>query len=150
SERMYQKYLPLMAHLPEERQRLWAYFKLWPNVAFDIYPDQIDFMQFVPVSATSTIIREIAYVHPDARREMKAARYLNWRINRQVNNEDTDLINRVQAGMASSSYDVGPLGPTEVCLRQFARKLRALAPVARYRQRPPPGWSRDAGLMQQR
>ena len=26
------------------------------------------------------------------RREMKAARYLNWRINRQVNKEDTALI----------------------------------------------------------
>jgi carnitine monooxygenase subunit len=113
-----------------------GYGKFWPNIAFDIYPDQIDFMQFVPVSATSTMIREIAYVHPDARREMKAARYLNWRINRQVNKEDTDLINRVQAGMASSSYEAGPLGTTEVCLRQFARKLRALAPMARMR-RPP-------------
>jgi phenylpropionate dioxygenase-like ring-hydroxylating dioxygenase large terminal subunit len=150
SERMYQRYLPRVTHLPEDRQRLWVYFKLWPNVAFDIYPDQIDFMQFVPVSATSTIIREIAYVHPDARREMKAVRYLNWRINRQVNNEDTDLINRVQAGMASSSYDVGLLGTTEVCLRQFARKLRTLAPVARNRQRPPPGWSRDAGALASR
>jgi phenylpropionate dioxygenase-like ring-hydroxylating dioxygenase large terminal subunit len=150
SERMYQRYLPRVAHLPEDRQRLWVYFKLWPNVAFDIYPDQIDFMQFVPVSATSTIIREIAYIHPDARREMKAVRYLNWRINRQVNNEDTDLINRVQAGMASSSYDVGPLGTSEVCLRQFARKLRTLAPAARSRQRPPPGWSRDAGALASR
>jgi carnitine monooxygenase subunit len=145
SERMYQTYLPRVAHLPEDRQRLWVYFKLWPNVAFDIYPDQIDFMQFVPVSATSTMIREIAYVHPDARREMKAARYLNWRINRQVNKEDTDLINRVQAGMASSSYEAGPLGATEVCLRQFARKLRALAPVARERRPPTPGWSRKRG-----
>jgi phenylpropionate dioxygenase-like ring-hydroxylating dioxygenase large terminal subunit len=143
SERMYQRYLPRVAQLPEDRQRLWMYFKLWPNVALDIYPDQIDFMQFVPVSATSTMIREIAYVHPDARREMKAARYLNWRINRQVNKEDTDLINRVQAGMASSSYEAGPLGATEVCLRQFARKLRALAPVARERRAPPPGWSRS-------
>jgi phenylpropionate dioxygenase-like ring-hydroxylating dioxygenase large terminal subunit len=142
SERMYQRYLPRVVHLAEDRQRLWVYFKLWPNVAFDIYPDQIDFMQFVPVSATATMIREIAYVHPDARREMKAARYLNWRINRQVNKEDTDLINRVQAGMASSSYEAGPLGATEVCLRQFARKLRALAPVARMKQPPPAGWSR--------
>jgi hypothetical protein len=75
---------------------------------------------------------------------MKAVRYLNWRINRQVNREDTDLINRVQAGMALSSYDVGPLGVTEVCLRRFARKLRALAPVARMRRPPPPGWSREA------
>ena len=31
------------------------------------------------------------------------ARYLNWRINRQVNAEDTVLIERVQAGMASST-----------------------------------------------
>jgi phenylpropionate dioxygenase-like ring-hydroxylating dioxygenase large terminal subunit len=144
SERMYQRYLPPVAHLPENRQRLWVYFKLWPNVAFDIYPDQIDFMQFVPVSATSTMIREIAYVHADARREMKAARYLNWRINRQVNKEDTDLINRVQAGLASSSYEAGPLGMTEVCLRQFARKLRTLAPVARMQRSPPAGWSRSA------
>ena len=51
-----------------------------------------------------TMIREIAYVHPDSRREMRAARYLNWRINRQVNVEDKTLIERVQAGMASSSY----------------------------------------------
>ncbi|HEY0801250.1 MAG TPA: aromatic ring-hydroxylating dioxygenase subunit alpha, partial [Steroidobacteraceae bacterium] len=35
SERMYQTVLPKSPHLPEERQRLWTYFKLWPNVAFD-------------------------------------------------------------------------------------------------------------------
>ena len=108
-----------MPHLPHERQRLWTYFKLWPNVAFDIYPDQIDFMQFLPVSPTETLIREIAYVHPDSRREMRAARYLNWRINRQVNLEDKALIERVQAGMGSSSYTVGPLSEDEVCLRSF-------------------------------
>jgi phenylpropionate dioxygenase-like ring-hydroxylating dioxygenase large terminal subunit len=136
SERLYQRYLPPVGHLPPERQRLWTYYKLWPNVAFDVYPDQIDFMQFVPVSATKTLIREIAYVHPDARREMKAARYLNWRINRQVNREDTALIERVQAGMSSSSYVSGPLGESEVCLRQFAHKYRALMPEAR-NARPP-------------
>ena len=46
SEGRYQALLPPVAHLPAERQRLWTYFKLWPNIAFDIYPDQIDFMQF--------------------------------------------------------------------------------------------------------
>jgi len=138
------KFLPAAENLPPQRRRSWVYFKLWPNVAFDIYPEQIDFMQFVPISATLTLIREIAYVHPDARREMKAARYLNWRINRRVNKEDTDLINRVQAGMASLSYETGPLGATEVCLRQFARKLRALAPVARMKKPPAAGWNRNA------
>src|SRR6187551_2521855 len=107
SERKYQQLLPQVAHLPDDRQRLWTYFKLWPNVAFDIYPDQIDFMQFLPVSPTETMIREIAYVVPDPRREMRATRYLNWRINRKVNIEDKTLIERVQAGMNSSSYTTG-------------------------------------------
>jgi phenylpropionate dioxygenase-like ring-hydroxylating dioxygenase large terminal subunit len=131
SERLYQQVLPPVEHLPQERQRLWTYFKLWPNVAFDIYPDQIDFMQFLPVSPTETMIREIAYVLPDDRREMRAARYLNWRINRQVNLEDKALIERVQAGMGSSSYTVGPLSETEVCLRSFARRMRSLIPASR-------------------
>ena len=136
SERAYQKFLPPVDHLPENRQRHWLYFKLWPNVAFDIYPDQVDFMQFLPVSATETLIREISYALSDDRREMKVARYLNWRINRQVNSEDTVLIARVQAGMASSSYSPGPLGESEVCLRSFARKLRRLLPEARNNTKP--------------
>jgi phenylpropionate dioxygenase-like ring-hydroxylating dioxygenase large terminal subunit len=137
SERLYQKLLPAVDTLPPERQKLWTYFKLWPNVAFDIYPDQIDFMQFVPVSPTETLIREIAYVHPDNRREMRAARYLNWRINRKVNIEDKTLIERVQAGMSSSSYTVGPLSENEVCLRSFARRMRSLIPESRLDRKPP-------------
>jgi len=141
SERAYQALLPQADHLPESHRRKWLYYKLWPNVAFDIYPDQVDFMQFLPVSATDTVIREISYALPDARREMKAARYLNWRINRRVNAEDTELITRVQQGMASPTYRPGPLGTSEVCLRSFATKLRRLIPQARLETPPPPGWS---------
>ena len=141
SERAYQRLLPPVPHLPPERQRLWTYFKLWPNVAFDIYPDQVDFMQFVPVSPTETLVREVAYVHPDARREMRAARYLNWRINRRVSLEDKALIERVQAGMASSSYVAGPLSSGEVCLRSFAQRMRALIPESTRPHPPPRGWS---------
>lgn len=136
SERLYQKLLPEVPHLPAERQRHWMYFRLWPNVAFDIYPDQVDFMQFLPISPTQTMIREIAYVLPDERREMRAARYLNWRINRQVNAEDTGLIARVQAGMASSSYTSGPLSEDEVCLRSFARRMRRVVPEACLEREP--------------
>jgi phenylpropionate dioxygenase-like ring-hydroxylating dioxygenase large terminal subunit len=131
-------------HLPESHQRKWLYYKLFPNVAFDIYPDQVDFMQFLPVSATETVIREISYAIPDERREMNAARHLNWRINRRVNTEDTELITRVQLGMQSASYEAGPLGKSEVCLRSFARNLRKLIPEARLSSPPPPGWSRLA------
>ena len=135
SERAYQALLP-------GDDRRWLYYKLWPNVAIDIYPDQVDFMHFVPVSPTETLIREISYAVPDGRREMRAARYLNWRINRRVNEEDTALIRRVQQGLTSSYYRPGPLGESEVSLRSFARRLRALIPEASLDQAPPPGWSR--------
>jgi carnitine monooxygenase subunit len=145
SERAYQKFLPEVEHLPPSHRRKWLYYKLFPGLAFDIYPDQLDFMQFLPVSATETMIREISYALPDSRREMKAARYLNWRINRRVNEEDTELITRVQAGMGSASYIPGPLGKSEVCLRGFANKLMRLVPEARLESPPPPGWSRLSG-----
>ncbi len=76
---------------------MWNYYKLWPNVAIELYLDQIDFMQFVPVSPTETVLRYINYALPDGRREMRAARYLNWRINRLVNLEDK-VADRARAG----------------------------------------------------
>jgi phenylpropionate dioxygenase-like ring-hydroxylating dioxygenase large terminal subunit len=133
SERAYQTLLP-------GGDRRWLYYKIWPNVAIDIYPDQVDFMHFVPVGPTETLIREVSYALPDARREMRAARYLNWRINRRVNEEDTALIRRVQQGMGSSSYEPGPLGRSEVCLRSFASKLRRLIPETRLAS-PPAQWN---------
>ena len=142
SERFYQRHLPRVDHLPEENQRLWLYYKLWPNCAFDIYPDQVDFMQWIPLSPTRSLLREMAYALPDDRRVMRLVRYANWRINRRVNAEDGWLIARVQQGMASKSYRVGPLGRGEVCLRSFVRKIRRLIPEARLREPPAPGWSR--------
>jgi carnitine monooxygenase subunit len=136
SERAYQALLKRLDNVAAERRRWWNYYKLWPNVAFDVYPDQVDFMQFVPVSATETMIREIAYVWPDEKRETKVLRYLNWRINRQVNTEDTTLISGVQAGMASSSYTTGPISDSESCLLAFADRLARIIPEARL-ERPP-------------
>lgn len=148
SERMYQWLLPPVPHLPEAAQRHWLYFKLWPNVAFDIYPDQVDFMQWLPTGPDSCMIREISYVLPDTpdyqwRREMRAARYLNWRINRQVNAEDTVLISRVQQGTESQSFSMGPLSDKEVCLKHFCQRMREIIPEARLEKQPPAGWSRE-------
>jgi len=141
-EAFYQRHLPHVDHLPEANQRLWLYYKLWPNMAFDLYADQIDFMQWLPTSPTTCELREMTFALPDARREMKLVRYANWRINRVVNAEDTWLIERVQQGMASASYTAGPIGASEVCLRSFAAKMRAIIPEARQHRAPAPGWSR--------
>jgi phenylpropionate dioxygenase-like ring-hydroxylating dioxygenase large terminal subunit len=74
---------------------------------------------------------------------MRAARYLNWRINRRVSVEDKALIERVQTGMASSSYTVGPLSVGEVSLRSFGRRIRSLIPESRQLRAPAKGWNRE-------
>ena len=136
SNRLYDKYLPYMDHLPKNKQRYWVYYRLWPNLAFDIYPEQMDFMQFIPIDAKTTMIREIAYALPDDRRETKAAQYLNWRINRQVNNEDTKLINLVQEGMNTNYFKSGPLASSEVCLIDSANKIREAIPLSSQETEP--------------
>jgi phenylpropionate dioxygenase-like ring-hydroxylating dioxygenase large terminal subunit len=141
-EKFYGAYMPRVDHLPEEAHGRWLYYKLWPNMAFDIYADQIDFMQWLPISPTECLLREVAYALPDDRREMKLVRYANWRINRNVNAEDTWLITRVQQGMNSKTYGTGPIAQSEVCLRSFARKIRALIPEARQPFPPEAGWSK--------
>ena len=138
SNRAYRKILPHVDHLPDERQHMWTYYKLWPSLMFDVYADQIDFMQFIPLTPTTCILRESAYGLPDDRREMKLARYLNCRINRNVNREDKDLIERVQEGMGSLSFAQGPLGKSEICLKHFAEQMRAAIPASRSREKPRP------------
>jgi phenylpropionate dioxygenase-like ring-hydroxylating dioxygenase large terminal subunit len=71
---------------------------------------------------------------------MRAARLLNWRINRRVSLEDKALIERVQAGMGSRSYTPGPLGRNEVGLRSFARRLREVIPESNLETAPAAGW----------
>jgi phenylpropionate dioxygenase-like ring-hydroxylating dioxygenase large terminal subunit len=136
SNRLYDQIMPPVDHLAGDKQRHWVYYRLWPNLAFDVYPEQMDFMQFIPTSATTTMIRELPYALPDDRREVQVARYLNWRINRQVNAEDTDLIRRVQEGMGTSGFTSGPLAKTEVCLIDSAEKIRDSIPVSRLSVQP--------------
>ncbi|MBC7985435.1 MAG: aromatic ring-hydroxylating dioxygenase subunit alpha [Sphingomonadaceae bacterium] len=136
SVRAYRDLLPEVDHLPPERQRMWTYWRLWPSLMFDVYPDQIDFMQFIPLTATSCILRDGAYALPDDRRAMRLARGLNQRVNRDVNAEDRGLIERVQAGMGSSSFSQGPLGRNEISLRAFAERMRETIPLSREQARP--------------
>ncbi len=125
-ERIYQTHLPRADHLPDAFQRRWLYWKLWPNMAFDLYADQIDFMHWVPTGPQTCDLRVMSYALPDPRREMRLVRYANDRINRVVNAEDTWLIERVQAGMQSRYFDAGPLAASEVCLRSFNQKVRTI------------------------
>ncbi len=62
---------------------------------------------------------------------MRAVRYLNSRINRQVAPEDDKFCYWADGGLRSSSYHGGPLSDKEVAVRQFHDRIRELLPVAR-------------------
>ena len=139
TERHYLKLLPRLDHLPEERQRAWHYYSLFPNMAFDVQPDTIDFFQMLPRGPGRVGLRSRNYGLPDGSRTMRAARYLSGRINSLVSQEDVSLVEGVQAGLASRSYDGGILSDHEQRVREFHSLIRAIVPVAAQRQAPPVG-----------
>ncbi|MDZ4734987.1 MAG: aromatic ring-hydroxylating dioxygenase subunit alpha [Rhodospirillaceae bacterium] len=139
SERHYLKLLPAVDTLPEERRRFWGYYSMFPNLAFDVYPDMIDFFQILPVAPGRSMSRSRSYALPDARREMAAARWLNMRINTQTGLEDVHLVEGVQAGLGSLGYGAGPLSGREARVKQFHDLIRAAIPVAAQDMPPSPG-----------
>jgi hypothetical protein len=70
---------------------------------------------------------------------MRAARYLNMRINRQVSFEDVELVEGVQAGLESRSYQIGRLSRREARVKQFHDIIRARIPVANSVEPPEAG-----------
>jgi phenylpropionate dioxygenase-like ring-hydroxylating dioxygenase large terminal subunit/AcrR family transcriptional regulator len=142
SARKYSELLPPYEHLPPGMRRRWSYFGLLPNVFFDIYPDQVDVFQVLPLGPGRLRLRERAYSLPDDGRVARAVRYLNLRLNRRVQHEDSRLTASVQGGLRSSAYRRGILSEKEIIVRGFQDWLRERLPVADCLE--PPG-SRSAG-----
>ena len=107
-----------------------------PNLGIDVFPDQMDFFQVLPRGAGKCMIRGQSFALPDERREMRIARYLSARINRQVQREDEFLCRRVQQGLASGSYEPGPLSRLENCMFEFHEVLRERIPELREKSPP--------------
>ena len=133
SERVYQKYVGAVtaAHLPEPERRSWRFYSCLPNLGIDVMPEQVDFFQVLPKGPGKTLIRGAAFGRRDDRREMRLVRWLGNRINMQVNNEDRMLCERLQRGIADSSYQPGPLSLIETWMLEFHDLLRARIPEVR-------------------
>jgi phenylpropionate dioxygenase-like ring-hydroxylating dioxygenase large terminal subunit len=137
TERMYQKLVGTVAtDLPERKRRCWSFYSMLPNLGIDIFPDQMDFFQVLPRGPGKCTIRGGTFALPDSRREMRIVRYLNARINRLVQREDEFLCARVQRGLASSSYQPGPLSKLEGCMFEFHEMIRQRIPEARLPSAP--------------
>src|SRR6202050_5160682 len=137
SGRVYQRIIgEAGAPLPEENRRCWGFYSALPNLGIDVFPDQMDFFQVLPSGPGKCIVRGAVFGLPDARPEMRVVRYLNSRINTQVNNEDKWLCGRVQRGLASSSYRPGPLSQLERWMFEFHNLLRQKIPEVRLASAP--------------
>ncbi len=120
----YASLLPEQEHLPPEQRRKWSYFYLYPGVAFDVYPDMMDYFHVVPTGPGQSELRYRAYGLPSSDRRLQMVRKLNIRINTQVGAEDSHLIESVQAGLESGAYDTGLLGEMEIALSAMQGWLR--------------------------
>jgi phenylpropionate dioxygenase-like ring-hydroxylating dioxygenase large terminal subunit len=137
SERLYQKLIgEVTTALPEQDRKRWTFYSMIPNLGIDVFPDQMDFFQVIPRGPGKCTIRGATFALPDDRREMRIARYLNMRINRQVQREDEFLCKRVQQGLASGSYEPGPLSRLENCMLEFHDLLRERIPEVRLAEPP--------------
>lgn len=137
SEGLYQALIGRAAvHLPENQRRVWRFYSALPNLGIDLYPDMMDFFQVLPAGPGKCLIRGGVFGLPDASREMRAVRFLSSRINTSVNNEDKWLCERVQRGLASSSYQPGPLSKIEGCMLEFHNLLRERIPEFRLPNAP--------------
>jgi phenylpropionate dioxygenase-like ring-hydroxylating dioxygenase large terminal subunit len=129
SERTYQHYVgELTAHLPEPNRRCWRFYSCLPNLGIDVFPEQVDFFQVFPRGPGKALVRSAVFGLPDERREMRLLRWLGARINREVNQEDRRLVERLQRGMGDSSYRPGPLSNIETWMHQFHDLLRTRIP----------------------
>ena len=135
----YQKLLPVFDHLPEERQRVWAYYGLFPNQVITLYPEMIEFYQTLPRDAGRTMVRGRAYALPDTRREVRAVRYLNGRINAEASREDERYFRWLGAAMHSSVFPRDRLSTIEAGVANFHEQVKRALPIARQEIEPSDG-----------
>ena len=139
SVRNYKTILPEARWLPGSHRQLWLYIGVFPNFVFGFYPDSVIFYQEIPVSASKTIQRSAVYRRPDEFRELRLARYLSGRIDRDTAEEDRQLTLWSCEGTRSSAFDGILLSDLESGLGSFHDHLRAYVPALELSRPPPPG-----------
>ncbi len=118
--------LPYFPGLPEHRKNKGDWHVLFPNFAFEVFPDQVDVFIVSPCSpgrCRETIALYFVGEGADSERYAEARRLViqNWR---ELNEEDIGIIERMQAGRSSDGFDGGVLSPFWDPVQQhFARLL---------------------------
>ncbi len=136
SVRNYLNVLPENTELPESNRNVWLYIGIFPNLVFGFYPDCVIFYQEIPQTPTVTLQRGGVFHHPQESREMKIARYLSGRIDRETSEEDMMLSVWVSEATKSSAYDQVIFSDLEKGVPSFHDLLRRKLPVTSLKVEP--------------
>jgi phenylpropionate dioxygenase-like ring-hydroxylating dioxygenase large terminal subunit len=129
SVRKYKRILPENPSLPPSHRRAWVYLGLFPNTVLGLYPDLLMFYQEFPLAIGRTLQRGRSYRYREESRELRLARYLSGRIDRDTVEEDAQLIVWSYEAAHSSGYDGVILSDLEYGVRSYHDHLRRLLPV---------------------
>jgi len=139
SVRAYKNIVPDMPNLPDSHKRAWVYLGMFPNTVMTFYPESVMFYQEFPVHAGLTLQRGATYKYKNETREMRLARYLSTRIDRDTLEEDIQLTIWSCEAAKSSGYEGIMLSDLEYGVRSYHDQLRELLPILNHKQAPAPG-----------
>ena len=117
--------LPWFPDLPADRQNRGDWFVLFPNFAFEIFPDQVDVFVAWPedtASCRETIALYFVGDGVDGAEYADARQHVidNWN---ELNHEDIGVIERMQAGRYSEGFEGGVLSPYWDPVQQYFARL---------------------------
>ena len=139
SVKNYLKLLPKVEKLSKESQNRWLYAGMFPNLVFGFYPDSVIYYMEIPISATQTIQRGGALRYPDESRDLRIARYLSGRIDRDTAKEDQMLTVWSCEATKSSAYSGIILSDLEYGVKTYHDHLRKIMPVLALTDQPKSG-----------
>jgi phenylpropionate dioxygenase-like ring-hydroxylating dioxygenase large terminal subunit len=129
SVRNYVNLAPEAVWLPESKRKMWAYYGVFPNGVISVTPETVQFYQEFPVSINETAIRGATYRRPEEDRQLRIARYLGQRIDRETFKEDQQLTVWSNEAMKSSAFEGFHLSDLEYGVRNHHDQMRHLLPV---------------------
>ncbi|GGQ75353.1 aromatic ring-hydroxylating oxygenase subunit alpha [Couchioplanes azureus] len=129
-ERLYQRLASPMPGLRPEDHRMWRYAVIYPNTLIDLYPDHVIAWSVHPLGVSRSALPGAFYAKPGTSWRTRLAQRLNIKIGWITNDEDAELVARVQRGVSTPGWSPGPLSQRETAVGWFADRIRAdLAPM---------------------
>ncbi|MEU0393959.1 aromatic ring-hydroxylating dioxygenase subunit alpha [Streptomyces sp. NPDC006208] len=125
AERLYQRMAAPMPGLREADCRVWRYAVIYPNTLIDFYPDHVLAWTAIPTAVDRVAVPGAFYTRRGTGLRTRLARRLNIHIGWITNDEDAELVARVQKGLTTPGFEPGPLSRRESAVGWFAGRVRA-------------------------